>query len=76
MSDQLSEGGKPWYKSKGVWGGIVAALAAGAGAFGIDVDPDAQDAIVKHVTTLAGAVGGLLAVAGRLVATDKIKSSK
>ena len=66
-------GEKPWYKSKGVWGGIIAAVAAGASAFGIDVSAGAQDDIVKHVTSLAGAVGGLLAVVGRVMADTKIE---
>jgi len=74
MSEPLNEGGKPWWKSKGVWGGVITVLAAGAGAMGIDVGPDAQDQAVKHITTLVGAGGGLFALIGRLMAKDKIKS--
>ena len=66
-------GEKAWYQSKTVWGGLVAAGAAVAGAFGIDLGAEAQGQIVQNVTALAGAVGGIVAVIGRVTAKDTIK---
>jgi len=61
---------KPWYKSKTIWGSIVAVLALVAGAFGYSVGPDAQAEIV---TSLVGVVGGAFAIYGRIKAVDKVK---
>lgn len=66
-------GEKAWYQSKTVWGGLVAVGAAVAGAFGIDLGAEAQGQIVQNVTALAGAVGGIVAVIGRVTAKDTIK---
>lgn len=61
---------KPWYKSKTIWGSIVAVLALIAGAFGYNVGPEAQAEIV---TGLIGVVGGVFAIYGRIKAVDKVK---
>ena len=61
---------KPWYKSKTIWGSIVAVLALAAGAFGYEVGPEAQGEIV---TALIGVVGGGFAIYGRVKAVDKVK---
>ena len=61
---------KPWYKSKTIWGSIVAVLALAAGAFGYEVGPEAQEEIV---TAVIGVVGGALAIYGRIKAVDKVK---
>jgi len=61
---------KPWYKSKTIWGSIVAVLALAAGAFGYEVGPDAQAEIV---TSLIGVVGGAFAIYGRIKAVDRVK---
>lgn len=66
------EGNKKWYKSKGVWGGVIAVCAGLAGsAFGVDIGPEAQDQFANHLPALAGAIGGVVAVIGRLTAKDK-----
>lgn len=67
---------KPWYKSKTVWGGIVAVGAAVGGAFGLDVDAATQSEITQQVAGLAGTIGGLVAIYGRLTAKDKISKSQ
>lgn len=64
---------KPWYQSKAVIGGIVAVLASIAAAFGYAVSPESQGEITNLVVAIAGGVGGLLAVYGRIKAKDKIK---
>ena len=63
---------KEWYKSKTVWGGLIAVGAAAAGAFGIVVDEGAQDQLAEVMVLGATAVGGLVAVLGRVKATKKI----
>lgn len=62
-----------WYKSKGVWGGIIACLAAVAGAFGYIVSPEDQAGLADAAVVVAGAVGGVLAVYGRVKATRVVK---
>ena len=64
---------KPWYASRAVWGGIIAVLSAIAGAFGYMVTPEIQGELAAQITAIGGAVGGLLAVYGRVKATKSIK---
>ncbi len=64
---------KKWWQSKAVWGGLVAIGAAVAGAFGVVVDQGTQDQVIQLITVIAGAVGGLLSVYGRLKAEKMIK---
>lgn len=70
MSEQ--EENKKWYLSKGVWGGLVAALAGLAGLFGYAVSPDDQVALADAIPSAISAVGGLIAVLGRIKANKKI----
>jgi hypothetical protein len=58
--------------SKGVWGGIIAVLAALAGVFGFNVSTEDTSAIVSHLDGIIAAAGGLLAIYGRIAATKKI----
>lgn len=67
------EKNKAWWQSKAVWGGIVAIGAAVAGAFGLQVDGQAQSEIVDYIMAGVGAFGGLLAIYGRLKADKIIK---
>lgn len=67
---------KPWWASKTVWGGLIAVLASLAAAFGFDIGPADQEAIVASVVSIAGAVGGLLAVYGRVKADRKVGKAK
>lgn len=61
---------KPWYLSRAVWGGIVAA-AAGIGAVaGIDID---QPALVELLLAAGGIAGGALGIYGRLRAERPIR---
>lgn len=60
--------------SRGVWGGLLAALAGAvpvfAAAFGLDAET--QGEILKIVAGLGGVVGGALAIWGRVAATRRI----
>lgn len=63
---------KPWYLSKTVWGSLIAVGAAVAAGFGVIVDAGTQDEIAGYAVAIAGAVGGLVAVWGRVKAEKKI----
>jgi hypothetical protein len=63
---------KPWYLSKTIWGSLVAIAAAIASAFGMPLGGDLQAQLVEALLQVAGAVGGLVAIYGRLTATDII----
>lgn len=78
---------KPWYRSRGVLGGVLAAAASVAAAVGVDpaimaaigtlagVDmPAADPRIVQALTAVAGG-GGVLAVVGRLFGRTPIRRS-
>ena len=64
---------KSWYMSKSVWGGMVAIVAAGLAAFGYTVGADDQSVIVDTVVAIAGGLGGVLAIVGRVKATKQVK---
>lgn len=85
MEDEISSnnsfdlGHKPWWRSVGVWGNIIAILATGGGFFGYAVTPEDQqvatsvalhgaDLVVGGVALL-GEVAGLW---GRLRASRRI----
>lgn len=60
------------FASRAVWGGIVAVLAGIAGIFGYTIDPALQGEIATQALGIAAAVGGVIAIWGRLKATKKI----
>ena len=64
---------KKWYHSKAVWGGIVAVAAVGAGAIGFDFDAEARAETVDAILQLVAAGGALMAIFGRIVATELIE---
>lgn len=66
-------GEKSWYQSKAVWGGIIAMVAGIAGAFGYSIGAEDQAVVVDSIVAGVGAVGGFLAVYGRVKASSKIK---
>lgn len=63
---------KKWWESKAVWGGIVAVLAGASGLFGITLGADEQAQVADAAMAIASAVGGLLAVYGRVKADKKV----
>lgn len=66
------ENSKAWYQSKAVWGGLIAMLASVLQARGLEVSPVAQGDLAETGMSLVGAVGGLLAIYGRLSAKTSI----
>jgi hypothetical protein len=64
---------KDWYASTGVWGGI---LAAGAPLLGTMLHQEIPSDLVTQLAALFAAVGGVIAIIGRMRATTMIQSSK
>jgi len=69
--------GKPWWASRGIWGGIVALVAGIAGICGVAISPEDQahitDLVVLAASALGAVVGGIMAVIGRKAAKKPIK---
>lgn len=65
---------KAWYASSGVWGGIIAVVTAGLGFFHFTISAADQVNVVQGLATAGAAVGGLVAVIGRIAASKKIGS--
>ncbi len=63
---------KPWYTSKTIWGSLIAMIAGISGAFGFELDASIQTGLVDGVLKVVAAAGSLLAIYGRLSATNAI----
>lgn len=63
---------KEWWKSKTVWGALVALGGALGGLFGMELDGAAQDEVATALSVAAGAVGAIVAVIGRLDARARL----
>ncbi|MBB3963742.1 MULTISPECIES: hypothetical protein [Rhizobium] len=64
---------KNWYSSKTIWGAVVAMIASALHFTGVDIATADRGEIVDAIVNIAGALGGLLAVYGRVTATSVIK---
>ncbi len=63
---------KNWYESKTIWGALLAVGASFMGTLGISVDTVAQTDLADALIQLIGAIGAMIAIYGRLSATDII----
>ncbi len=63
---------KPWYLSKTIWGSLISVAAAFTGMIGLSLDAAAQVQIADALVQMVGAAGALLAIYGRLSATQVI----
>ncbi|WP_454848759.1 hypothetical protein [Rhizobium binxianense] len=63
---------KHWYSSKTIWGALISVGASLAQAVGIDIGAAEQAQIADSLVAIVGAVGGLLAIYGRLTANSAI----
>ena len=63
---------KQWYLSKTVWGALIAILASLLPGMGIELGADARGQLADNLVSLAGAVGGLIAIYGRLTAEKRL----
>ena len=63
---------KSIFASKTIWGGLLALAASAAAIWGYSISPADQAQIVELITGFGGAIGSVLAIYGRIVATKKI----
>lgn len=63
---------KPWYRSRTVWGGIVAIAASVAGLAGTPVDAGQQALLTEAILQAVTAAGALVAILGRFAANSRI----
>ena len=63
---------KPWYTSKGIWGGILAAAAPILGFIGYEFGPEQIETCSIMLAAIGGAIGGIVAAYGRLKAEKVI----
>ena len=67
---------KVWYQSRGVWGGLLALVAAIlAPVAGVTLDAAAQGEIVDIIIGASGLVGSAFAIYGRIKASSTIGTS-
>ena len=63
---------KTWYQSRTIWGAIIAILASLAHAGGDSLTATDQGQIADAAVALAGTIGGLVAIWGRIRATSRV----
>lgn len=66
------EGSKSIFLSKGVIGGVIAVFAAILGVLGYSVSSDDQANTTEMIVNLIGAIGGVIAIYGRIKATKQV----
>ena len=66
------DGYKGILSSKGVWGGLIAVGAGVAGLIGYTVTADDTAQLTSLIDDAIAAIGGVIAIWGRIVATKKI----
>ena len=67
------DGSKAWYASSGVWGGVLAVAAPIAGVvLKVSIGGDEIALAAEALAAIGGGVGGLLAIYGRVKATQRI----
>jgi hypothetical protein len=65
---------KAWYLSKTVWGALVAILASILHVSGFELGVLEQGQLIDALVGIAGSIGGLVALYGRVVANHAIVS--
>lgn len=63
---------KQWYRSKTVWGALMAVGASLLQAVGVELTPDVQNDLADLAIAAAGIVGGALSIYGRISANSAI----
>ncbi len=59
---------KAWYRSRTVWGALVAILASAAHIVGLEVTDAEQGEFADLLVAFVGTAGGLVALVGHLLA--------
>lgn len=63
---------KPWWQSKTLWGAIVTIGSAVLGLSGLDLGETDREALTGLLTSLGAAIGGMIAIFGRIKAKNRI----
>lgn len=63
---------KQWYQSRTIWGALIAIAASLAHAGGMTLSAGDQGQIVDSLVSVSGALGGLVAIYGRVTASAKL----
>jgi len=63
---------KPWYLSRTIWAALITVVAAGAGLVGLTINDTDQALLTDSILQAITALGGILAIIGRLAATNRI----
>lgn len=66
------DGTKQWYRSKTVWGALIAVGASLLQATGIEMTPDVQNDVADLAIAVAGIFGGAVSIYGRVSASSTI----
>lgn len=64
---------KAWYQSKTVWGSLITLLSMVTAFAGTPINPADQQSLITLTTTVAGSVGAIVSLVGRVVAKDQIE---
>jgi len=72
MADKFLIGTKTVLQSRTVIGGLIALGAGIAGLFGVPIDLDTQQTLASNLVDIASAIGGIVAIWGRISATRMI----
>ena len=64
---------KPWYQSRTIWGALIAVFAPLLTIAGFDLPAGLHGELADGLMTVAGGIGGLIALYGRLSATRAIR---
>lgn len=64
---------KAWYHSRTVWGALLAVFAPVLQLIGIPISEEMEPELVEGIVTIIGAIGGLVALYGRLFATSQLR---
>lgn len=63
---------KPWWQSKTLWGAIVAIASSALGLAGFEFTEADAEALTGLLTSIGAALGGIIAIVGRLKAKSRI----
>jgi len=63
---------KPWYLSRTIWASLLGAACALAGLGGLTLEGPDQPALADALLQTISAAAGLVAILGRLSATERI----